>query len=138
MEGPAGNYRKVAHGVLLHGELTSQILDGAIEVHRILGPGLLENAYRSCLAKELRLRGLRVETEVAVPLHYKGEPVDCGFRMDMVVNELVVIELKAVDRILAIHEAQLLTYLKLCRRRVGLLINFNATRLLGGYRRFII
>ena len=123
---------------LLEGALTSAILDAAIEVHRVLGPGLLESAYRSCLARELRLRGMEVQTERPVPLIYKEEPVDCGFRLDLLVNDAVVIELKAVDRILPIHEAQLLTYLKLCRRRVGLLFNFNSRLLMTGFRRLVI
>lgn len=123
---------------LVHGGLTGEILDAAIEVHRLLGPGLLESTYRTCLAKELRLRGMRVETERAVPLLYKGEALDCSFRIDLTVNDLVIVELKAVERLLPIHDAQLLTYLKLCGMRVGLLMNFNATRLLGGYRRFVI
>ena len=125
-------------GRLLEGEVTGGILDGAIEVHRALGPGLLENAYRACLLHELRLRGLRVEDEVAVPLLYKGAPVPCGFRLDLVVQDTVVVELKAVERLLPIHEAQLLTYLKLSRRRVGLLINFNATPLRSGFRRLVL
>jgi GxxExxY protein len=123
---------------LLQGEVTGTVLEGAIEVHRVLGPGLLENAYRACLVRELRLRGLRVEDEVAVPLLYKDTPVECGFRLDLVVEETVVVELKAVDRLLPIHDAQLLTYLKLSHRRVGLLINFNATPLRTGFRRLVL
>src|SRR5688572_14471584 len=89
---------------LLEGALTSAILDSAIEVHRLLGPGLLESAYRSCLARELRLRGMEVQTEQPVPLIYKEEAVDCGFRLDLLVNDAVIIELKAVERLLPIHE----------------------------------
>ena len=122
---------------LLEGELTGRIVDASIEVHRTLGPGLLENAYRACLARELRLRGMNVETEVPVPLLYKGEAVECGFRLDILVDNTVLVELKAVERLLAIHEAQLLTYLKLCNKRVGLLLNFNVTPLRSGIRRLV-
>jgi GxxExxY protein len=123
---------------LVEGKLTGSILDGAIEVHRALGPGLLESAYHACLARELRLRDLRVELEVPVPLVYKDQPVECGFRLDLVVEGTVVVEVKAVERILPLHEAQLLTYLKLFKRRVGLLINFNATPLRSGFRRLVL
>ena len=124
--------------MLLERELTGVILDSAVEVHRELGPGLLESAYRACLVRELKLRGLNAETEVAVPLLYKGEEVACGFRVDLVVQQKVIVELKAVERLLPIHEAQLLTYLKLCKRRVGLLMNFNATPLRSGFRRLVL
>ena len=123
---------------LLERELSGQVLDAAIEVHRLLGPGLLESAYRACLARELRLRGLAVQTEVPIPLIYKDEQMGCGFRIDLLVNELVVVELKAVEKLLPVHEARLLTYLKLCRRRIGFLLNFNATRLMSGFRRLVI
>jgi GxxExxY protein len=99
---------------------------------------LLENAYRACLARELRLRDLSVESEVPVPLVYKDQPVECGFRLDLVVEETVIVEVKAVERLIALHEAQLLTYLKLFKRRVGLLINFNATPLRSGFRRLVL
>jgi GxxExxY protein len=126
-----------ASPVLLECDLTGQIIDGAIEVHRLLGPGLLESAYRTCLATELRLRGLRVDAEVPIPLTYKGQPLECAFRLDLLVNKSVVVELKAVERLLPIHEAQLLTYLKLYERRIGLLFNCNSTRLMKDFRRLV-
>ena len=123
---------------LLDGKLTGEILDGAVEVHRLLGPGLLESAYHTSLIRELQIRGFQVEAEVPVPLVYKEASLDCGFRLDLVVEDRVVVELKAVERILPLHEAQLLTYLRLFRRRVGLLINFNSTPLRSGFRRFVL
>jgi GxxExxY protein len=116
---------------------TQAILGSAIEVHRALGPGLLESTYRACLMKQLLLDGLVAEQEVAVPICYEGDVLDSGYRADIVVDGTVLVELKAVDSILPIHEAQLLTYLKHSQLRVGLLINFNVRRLMDGVRRFI-
>jgi GxxExxY protein len=93
--------------------LSNQIIGAAIEVHKTLGPGLLESAYQSCHRRELELRGIDLKTEVPLPLVYKGEKLDCGYRMDEVVGGLVIVELKSVERLEPIHEAQLLTYLKL-------------------------
>src|SRR5438132_11565033 len=115
--------------------LTSRIIGCAIEVHRALGPGLLENAYRECLIRELSVCGIRWKREVRIPVLYKGLALDCGFRADVMVEDTIVLELKAVERLLPIHDAQLLTYLKLCNLRVGLLLNFNATSLRNGIRR---
>ena len=115
--------------------ISGAVLDAAIAVHRELGPGLLENAYESCLEFELLDRGFRVERQKELPVVYRSVRVDCGFRIDLLINELIVIELKAVERLERIHEAQLLTYLKLTRLHLGLLINFNATRLVDGYKR---
>ena len=115
---------------------TGQIVDAAMKVHTALGPGLLESAYEACLAHELRSRGLRVAVQVALPVEYEGLKVELGYRLDMVVEEAVIIELKAQARLLPVHEAQLLSYLKLSRYRVGLLINFHAPLLKDGIKRF--
>ena len=118
--------------------LSNQIIGAGIEVHKALGPGLLESAYQTCHRRELELRGIEIETEVPLPVVYKGEKLDCSYRMDEVVGGLVVVELKSVDCIEPIHEAQLLTYLKLTGIRVGLLINFNVPVLKNGiYRRVL-
>jgi len=119
-------------------QLTRQIIGAAIEVHRELGPGLLESAYEECLCHELRLRGLAFERQVPLPLVYKGVKLDCGYRIDVLIEKRVVVEVKSVECILPIHEAQLLTYLKLGGWRVGLLINFNVPLLKDGIRRLIV
>lgn len=117
--------------------LSNQIIGAAIEVHKALGPGLLESAYQTCHRRELELRGIEIETEVPLPVVYKGEKLDCGYRMDEVVGGLVVVELKSVERIEPIHEAQLLTYLKLSGLWLGLLINFNVPVLKQGIKRLV-
>ncbi len=119
--------------------LTNNIIGAAIDVHRALGPGLLESAYEACLTYELRLRQLKVETQKPLPIYYKDVILDCGYRMDLVVEDKVIIEIKSVNTIAPIHEAQLLSYLRLygcCQR--GLLINFNVKRLVEGIRRLKI
>ncbi|MBC7899706.1 MAG: GxxExxY protein [Saprospiraceae bacterium] len=116
-------------------DLTEKIIGCAIKVHRVLGPGLLESAYEVCLAYELQKAGLKVERQVALPVFYEGIRLDAGYQLDIVVEGAVILELKAVERILPIHEAQLLTYLKLMNKKVGLLINFNVTLLRDGIRR---
>ena len=116
--------------------LTEKIIGCAIEVHRTLGPGLLESAYEQCLARELSLREVGFRLQVPVPVEYKGVHLDCGYRIDVLVDEQVILELKSIERILAIHEAQLLTYMKLANVTKGLLINFNVRRLVDGIRRF--
>ncbi len=113
------------------------ILGAAIEVHRELGPGLLESAYATCLTKELLERGLYVEKEKSLPVIYKGEEIDCHYRMDLLVENLVVVEIKAVGLIMPIHHAQTMTYLKLSKKRLGLLLNFNETLLKQGINRII-
>jgi GxxExxY protein len=118
--------------------LTEKVIGCAIEVHRILGPGLLESAYRRCLALELRKAGLFVETEVPVSVRYKDEILDCGFRADMLVEKSLILELKAVEAILPIHQAQILSYMKLSGLHLGLLINFHQPRLIDGLKRFIL
>jgi len=123
---------------LQYRNLTDQILAAAVEVHRNLGPGLLESAYRSCLCRQFELAGLSVDVEVPIPVEYKGCSIATGYRADMIVERCVLLELKAVEKILPIHVAQTLTYLRLARLRVGLLLNFNVTSMrLGGVRRLI-
>ncbi len=117
---------------------TAAIIGAAIEVHRQLGPGLLESAYEQCLCHELRLRSLPFKCQVDLPVSYKGLQLDCGYKIDIVVNEEVIVELKAVERILPVHEAQLLTYLKLSGKKVGLLINFNSSLLTQGIIRRVL
>jgi len=123
--------------VLAHRYLTQDIIGAAIEVHRLLGPGLLESAYRQCLMYELSERGIEARSEVPVPVVYKGVNLDCGFRADIIVKNAVCIELKCVERFIPVHDAQLLTYLKLCHLSLGLLINFNTSSLRNGIRRLI-
>ena len=106
-----------------------EIVGAAIEVHRKLGPGLLESAYESCLCRELSLRGIPFDRQVSLPLEYRGLQLDCGYRLDLVVSQSVIVEVKAARRVLPIHRAQLLTYLKLMNLRLGLLINFNVETL---------
>ncbi len=115
--------------------LTEEIIGAAIDVHRALGPGLLESAYEACLCLELGLRGLGFSSQVALPVDYKGRRVDAGYRLDLVVERKVVVELKAVERLLPVHEAQLLTYLRLGGFPTGLLLNFNVPVLKDGIRR---
>ena len=117
------------------GGWTEEIIGGLIEVHRSLGPGLLESAYEGCVCAELSLRGLRLERQRALAVAYKGLVVECGYRLDLVVEGEVLLELKAVERLLPIHEAQVVTYLRLARLPVGLLVNFNVRVLKSGLRR---
>jgi GxxExxY protein len=119
-------------------EVTSLVIGAAIAVHRELGPGLLESVYRVCLAHELRLRGLEVEQECLVPVQYKGHKFDNGFRLDLVVRQQVIVELKCVRNLDEVHTAQLLTCLRLTRIEVGLLLNFNVARLQYGIRRVVL
>ena len=112
-------------------------VDAALEVHRQLGPGLLESAYEACFAHELELRGIRYQRQLAVPLNYKGTMVEVGFRADLLVGEKLLIELKAADELQPIHRAQVITYLKLLNLPLGLLINFNSTLLKHGLRRVL-
>jgi GxxExxY protein len=117
-------------------EISRHIVDAALKVHKALGPGLLESSYRACLAHGLRRRGLRVQEEVPLPIEYEGIRIEVGYRLDLLVEGLVVTELKTVRRIVPIHEAQLLSHLKLGRYRLGLLINFHVKLLRDGIRRF--
>jgi GxxExxY protein len=120
---------------LIHENLTELVIGAAIEVHKELGPGLMESAYEECLCHELSARNLLFQRQVPLPVCYKKIKLDCGYRMDIVVENNVVLELKSVEAILPIHEAQLLTYLKLSRMPVGLLINFNVPLLKDGILR---
>ncbi|MCK5328194.1 MAG: GxxExxY protein [Candidatus Latescibacteria bacterium] len=124
--------------MILEKELTEQIIGAAIEVHRYLGPGLLESAYEECLCHELCLRGLKFERQRPLPLEYKGVKLDCGYRLDVVVEGKVVLELKTVEAITPIQEAQLLTYLRLSEIKVGFIINFNVPVLTDGIRRRVL
>ncbi len=117
---------------------TRSIIGAAIEVHRALGPGLLESAYEECLCHELDLRGLEFRRQVELPVLYKGLKLDCGYRLGLVVQDEVVVELKSVKKILPVHEAQLLTHLKVAGKRVGLLINFNVPLLTEGISRRVL
>jgi len=117
---------------------TAAIIGAAIEVHRQLGPGLLESAYEQCLCHELHLRRLPFKCQVDLPVSYKDLHLDCGYKIDVIVNDEVIVELKAVERILPVHEAQLLTYLKLSGKKVGLLINFNTNLLTQGVIRRVL
>jgi GxxExxY protein len=117
---------------------TAAIIGAAIEVHRQLGPGLLESAYEQCLCHELHLRGLSFKCQVDLPVSYKGLQLDCGYKIDLIVSDEVIVELKSVERILPVHEAQLLTYLKLSGKTVGLLINFNTPLLTRGIIRRVL
>jgi GxxExxY protein len=108
-----------------------------MEVHRALGPGLLESAYEACLVFELRERGLYVEQQKPLPITYKTVRLDCGYRLDLVVASCVIVEIKAVERLNTVHEAQLLSYLKLAKYRVGLLLNFHCSMLKNGIRRLV-
>jgi GxxExxY protein len=119
-------------------EITREIIGAAIEVHKQLGPGLLESAYEECLAHELQLRNLRVERQQPVPVVYKQTKLECGYRIDLLVEGRIVVELKSVDGLAPIHEAIILTYLRLSGHRLGLLINFNVSVLKDGIRRFIL
>ena len=121
-----------ARSKLLHEALTEQIIGAAIEVHRALGPGLVESAYEECLCHELHLRGITFRRQVPLPVEYKGVSLDCAYRLDLIVQDEIILELKCIERVLPVHEAQLLTYLKLTGKRVGLIINFNVPALVRG------
>ncbi|WP_192347589.1 GxxExxY protein [Algoriphagus sp. Y33] len=116
-------------------EISSKIIGAAIEVHKQLGPGLLESSYEKCLAFELTQQGLEIKTQVAVPVQYKGIKLEVGYRLDILVEEKVIIEVKTVSELAAIHKAQLLTYLKLTGIKLGLLVNFNSLKLIDGVKR---
>lgn len=119
-------------------ELTREIIGAAIEVHRALGPGLLESAYEACLAAELEDRGIRFQAQVPLPVLFKGRSIEAGYRMDLVVKDRVIVELKAIEKLLPIHEAQLLTYLKLSGLSTGLILNFNTPYLRDGIIRKVL
>lgn len=119
-------------------QLTGEIVDAAMKVHSALGPGLLESAYAACLRHELTKRGLRVTSEVPVPVLYDGIRLDAGYKLDLLVEDTVIIELKAVEALAPIHQAQIISYLKLAGKPIGLLINFHSLHLKDGIKRFVI
>lgn len=118
-------------------KISGEVIGAAIDVHREIGPGLLESAYEQCLCHELLLRGLTFERQVPLPAKYKGVRLDCGYRMDVVVEDAVLVELKTVEELLPVHDAQLLTYLKLSGCQLGLLMNFNVPVLKDGLKRIV-
>ncbi len=124
--------------VLRHGALTERIIGLAIEVHRVVGPGLLESVYAACLCLELNQAGIAFGRQVAIPVTYKGIPIGLGFRADVVVEDAVIVEVKAVPALIPAHEAQILSYLRMSRLGVGLLFNFHSSRLVDGLRRFVV
>ncbi len=115
--------------------MTWEVIGAAIEVHKRLGPGLMESVYEACLCRELQLCEISYERQKSLPIEYKGELLDCGYRLDLVVEERLIVELKSCDILQPIHEAQLLTYLKLANKKIGLLINFNVPVLKDGIKR---
>ncbi len=119
-------------------EITEQIIGASIEVHKTLGPGLLESAYEQCLSRELSLRKMEFDNQVELPVEYKGVKLNVGYRIDLLVMDQVVVEIKAVDKVLAVHEAQLMTYMKLSGKSLGLLLNFNVPALKDGITRRIL
>ena len=119
-------------------ELSHRVIGCALEVHRALGPGLMESTYEHCLARELELRGIRFARQQPLPVEYKGARLGCGYRVDLLIEDALIVELKSVAQLERIHEAQLLTYLKLAGVKVGLLINFNVTRLKDGLKRLVL
>ena len=116
-------------------DITGHIVDASMKVHTELGPGLLESAYEACLAHELTKRGLKAVSQLALPVKYDGIELDAGYRIDLLVEDRVIVELKAVEKTTPLHEAQLLSYLKLSNKKIGLLINFNVVRLKDGIKR---
>jgi GxxExxY protein len=124
--------------VLIHGKITEGILAAVVEVHKLLGPGLLESVYEECLCHELRLRGLDYRYQVELPITYKGVTLEATYRIDILVEDAVIVEIKSVEAVLPVHEAQLLTYLRLSGRRVGLLINFNVATVKEGIMRRVL
>ena len=123
--------------MIINGQLTGEIIGAAIEVHKQLGPGLLESVYEECLEHDLKQQGLTVDRQVQLPINYKGKELSSKLRIDLLVNQQFVVELKSIQKIEPIHEAQVLTYLKLSKKKVGLLLNFNVPVMKQGIRRFI-
>ena len=130
--------RRYQHGALVHSERTGRVIAAAMDIHRELGPGLLESAYHACLCHELALRQIDFRNEVPLPVAYKGIHLDCGYRIDLVVSGKVAVELKSIEKLLPLHHAQLMTYLRLSGLRVGLLINFNVPILRQGIIRRVL
>lgn len=132
------NTKGTKGGKMEFDQLSKRVIGCAIEVHRALGPGLLESTYEQCLAHELNQAGIGIKLQHALPVLYKGLRLDCGYRVDILVQDALILELKSVDAILNIHQAQLLTYMKLASIKTGLLINFNVPRLKAGLQRFVL
>jgi GxxExxY protein len=124
--------------MLIYARVTEAIIGAAIEVHKTVGPGLLELVYEECLCHELSARGVTFQRQEPLPVRYKGVQLDCGYRLDLIVEDAVIVELKSVEALLPLHEAQLLTYMRLCNKKVGLLINFNVERLNQGIVRRVL
>jgi GxxExxY protein len=137
-EPPSRQVAKATEPSAEEDSIARQVVGAAVTVHKFLGPGLLESVYEQCLARELGVCGLAVERQVAVPVIYRGIRIDTGFRMDLVVNRSIVLEIKASENVLPVHKAQLLTYLKLSGHRLGLLINFNVMRIRDGIHRLVL
>ena len=138
-----GGFVKVNHEVhegheMEFDQLSNRVIGCALEVHRALGPGLLESTYEQCLAQELSLSDISFKLQLPLPVKYKGIKLDCGYRIDLLVNDELIVELKSVDQIMGIHQAQLLTYMKLSGVKVGLLINFNVEILKTGIKHFVL
>lgn len=121
-----------------HNKITGLIVDAAYQVHSTLGPGLLESVYQKCMVVEIRDRNLKVQTEIQIPIQYKEHSIDANLRIDMLVEDSIIVELKSVEHVLPVHEAQLLTYMKLSGKRLGLLINFNVPIIKSGIKRIIL
>jgi GxxExxY protein len=128
---------KLAIRTMTAHEISHAVISAALKVHSALGPGLLESAYEACLAHELKKAGLNVETQVGLPVVYDGIKLDLGYRIDMLVNDLVVLELKSVEEISRVHIAQVLSYMKLSKKQLGLIINFNVLHLTDGIKRLV-
>lgn len=118
--------------------IATEIVDSVFKVHKSLGPGLLESVYEICLSHELRLRGLKVETQLAVPIEYEGMQIDAALRLDLLVNSLVIVELKAVDKMIPLHDAQVLSYLRLMNKRFGFLVNFHVPLIKDSMKRIVL
>jgi GxxExxY protein len=131
----SGNGVRLVQGI---NKTTEAVIGAAIEVHKHLGPGLLESAYEECLSHELNLRNIPFKRQVPLPVIYKGTKLDCGYRIDLLVNEEVIVELKSIDSISPIHEAQALTYMRLGNWKVGLILNFNVPILVKGIKRLVL
>lgn len=118
--------------------ITEKIIGCAIDVHKQLGPGMLESVYEKCLMYELKQKELKVVNQVAVPLIYKDIHLDCGFRLDLLVNDVVIIEIKSVDQLIPVHTSQVLTYMRFAKKNIGLLMNFNVKRFMDGFHRYVL
>ena len=138
MKKPTTEDTEVHGGKLEYEDLSGRVIGAAMKVHSVLGPGLLESAYEACLVHELKKTGLKAETQIALPLSYDGVQIDIGYRLDLLVNDVLIVELKAVDKLTPLHQAQLMSYLKLSGKRVGLLINFNTEHLRDGIKRIVL